>query len=221
MRNAESGWKVCPRKTRWQLGTVLLTACAAAASCGSVPKTDYFALRVPAPSAAPDPKTAAVLGVERFGAPEHLRDDRIVYYESPMQLNFYQYSRWSSDPATMTRDSVAQRLNQSGVFAEVRQLPAREGVDYYLGGRVLNFEEVDYEPPVKGRVALELSLARAEGRKVFWSGTRQAMVAAEGSGMPAVVEAVNAATDQVLNELLPPLLTAAEKDIGQGSKPSQ
>jgi len=157
-----------------------------------------------------------VLGIERFSAPEILRDDRLVYYESATQLNFYQYHRWSSEPATMMRDLVAQRLAQMGLFAEVRLLPAREPVDYLLRGRLLNFEEVDYASSVQGRAALELTLVRTRDRKVLWTAVRQAQSAVQGRGTPAVVEAVNAASEQVLSELLPLLVARAEQDIQQG-----
>jgi ABC-type uncharacterized transport system auxiliary subunit len=162
-----------------------------------------------------------VLGIERLSAPDVLRDDRIVFYESPTQLNFYQYHRWSADPATLVRDSIAQRLSQAGLFAEVRLLPAREPVDYLLRGRVLNFEEVDFGSGVKGRAGLELALVRAHDRKVLWTATRQAESAAQGQGVAGVVEALNAASDHVLSELLPLLLAQAEQDIAQGGrKPS-
>jgi ABC-type uncharacterized transport system auxiliary subunit len=194
---------------------------AGAVSCGSIPKTNYYGLRVPSPPGAHNPKTAAVLGIERLSAPEVLRDDRIVFYESPTQLNFYQYHRWSSDPATMIRDAIARRLGQAGLFAEVRLLPAREPVDYLLRGRVLNFEEVDYDSGVKGRAGLELTLVRAQDRKVLWTAARQAQDAAQGQGMAAVVEALNAASDRVLSELLPLLLAQAERDMQQrGLTPS-
>lgn len=157
-----------------------------------------------------------MLGIERFSAPEILRDDRLVYYESATQLNFYQYHRWSSEPATMMRDLVAQRLAQMGLFAEVRLLPAREPVDYLLRGRLLNFEEVDYASSVQGRAALELTLVRTRDRKVLWTAVRQAQSAVQGRGTPAVVEAVNAASEQVLSELLPLLVARAEQDIQQG-----
>lgn len=195
-------------------------AVAAAVACGSLPRTNYYTLRVPPSPQFHDPKTSAVMGIERLGAPEVLRDDRIVFYESPTQLNFYQYQRWSSDPATMLRDSIAQRLDHAGVFSNVRLLPARDPVDYLLRGRLLNFEEVDYEAGVKGRVALELALVRVRDRRVLWSDTRQALVAVQGKGVAAVVEAVNAASDQVLNELLPPLVAQVVQEIQQGSRKS-
>ena len=90
---------------------------------------------MPAAPAPTDPRTSFVLGVEHFRAPEILRDDRIVYYVSPTQMNFYQHHRWGSDPATLLSEFTAQWLESSGVFTQVKMLPVRERVDYTLGGK--------------------------------------------------------------------------------------
>jgi len=216
----ESGWNVWTRGSRNLRVAALALAAVALASCGSASRPNYYTLRVPAAPAANDPKTAAVLGVERLSAPEVLRNDRILYYESPTRLNFYENHRWSSDPSSLVRDSLAGQLSQAGVFSEVRLLPARDPVDYLLRGRLLNFDEVDYEGGAKGRVRLELTLVRVRDRKVLWSDVRQAQVPAPGKEVAGVVEAVNAASDQVLKELVPGLLAQVKQDIEQGLKTS-
>jgi ABC-type uncharacterized transport system auxiliary subunit len=159
-----------------------------------------------------------VLGLERLGSAEILRNDRLVYYSSPTQVGLYDYHRWISDPSTMLRDDIAQRIRQAALFADVQLLPARAESNYFLRGRVLNFEEVDYEGPVTGRVGLDLSLVRVSDRQVIWSGTKVVKVAAAGQGHAAVVEAMNAASEQVLGELVPQLLARAEEDLKQGAK---
>lgn len=220
MKSVESGWNVWKRGRRSLRVAAMAFAAVALVSCGSAPRPNYYTLRVPAAPAAHDPKTAAVLGVERLGAPEVLGNDRILYYESPTQLNFYENHRWSSDPSSLVRDSLAGQLSEAGVFSEVRLLPARDPVDYLLRGRLLNFEEVDFEGGVKGRVRLELTLVRVRDRKVLWSDVRQALVSALGKEVAGVVEAVNAASDQVLKELVPALLAQVKQDIEQGLKTS-
>jgi ABC-type uncharacterized transport system auxiliary subunit len=144
-----------------------------AVSCGGLPKTNYYALRSPAPAPANDPKTHFVLGVEHFRALEVLRDDRIIYYETPTQLNFYEHHRWSSDPPTLLSELTARALREMQLFADVRLLPSREPVDYILKGRVYHFEEVDEGPSGKVRVGLGLTLVRSRDRKVVWSADRQ------------------------------------------------
>src|SRR5579862_1313124 len=94
-----------------------LLAALFAVGCGGVPKTSYYTLQVPAAPAPTEAKTDFVLGVEHFRAPETLRDDRVVYYVSPTQMNFYENHRWSSDPATLLSEYTAQWLGSSGVFS--------------------------------------------------------------------------------------------------------
>jgi ABC-type uncharacterized transport system auxiliary subunit len=217
---AESRSNACRRsRSGWRAALGLLLALAGT-SCGSVPKTNYYTLSVPAPPSATDPKTTLVLGIEHFRATDALRDDRIVFYESPTQMNFYQYHRWSADPATMVTDLAARRLDQAGAFAAVRRLPSRDPVDYVVRGQVLNFEEVDHASGVRARVALEMALVRTRDRKTLWSQSRQAESAVQGKGVPAVVEALNAASTRVLDELLPGLVAQVERDAQQDSKPS-
>lgn len=221
MKSVASRWSTRAGKRNRALGLLVFPLALWAASCGSVPKTNYYTLRVPPPPAARDPKTTAVVGVERFRAADVLRDDRIVYYASPTELNFYQYQRWSADPATMLTEIVARRLEQFGIFTAVRVLPSREPVDYLVRGRVLNFEEVDSVAGVKARVALEMMLIRVRDHKILWSDSRQEESAPEGKGVPAVVQAVNAASERLLDGALPGLVAKVEADSRPGSPTSQ
>jgi ABC-type uncharacterized transport system auxiliary subunit len=192
----------------------------AAASCGSIPKTHYYTLEIPPPPSGANlrPRSDRVLGIERFRAPEVLRDDRILYYESPTQLNFYEYHRWAAEPADLFAEAIARRLRREQLFAEVRKLPARSSVDYILRGHVLNFEEVDEPGAVKGRVALELSLVRASDRAVVWAGSRTAEHPAARKGVAGVVEALNAASERALDELLRELTERVGQELAKSAE---
>ena len=192
----------------------LLTA-VFAVGCGSAPKTYFYTLQVPAAPAPTDPRTNYVLGVEHFRAPRILRDDRIVYYESPTQLNFYEYHRWSSDPPTLLSEVTARALRQMQLFAEVRMLPSREPVDYVLKGRVYHFEEVDEGPSGKARVGLGLTLVRSRDHKSVWSAERQVEQPIQTKGVAGVVEALNSSTEGLLGEVLPGLAAQVERDSTQ------
>jgi ABC-type uncharacterized transport system auxiliary subunit len=191
------------------------------ASCGGVPKTYYYTLRVPPAPAATDPKTNFSLAVEHFRATQVLRDDRIVFYKSATELGFYQHHRWSADPATMLAERTARWLDEMGIFAQVRMLPSREPVDYTLKGRLLDFEEVDYEGGGKGRVALELTLVRTRDRRVVWSFMRQAEHSIEEKGMTGVVNALNTSSDDLLGQALPALAQQVERDFAESQQRPQ
>jgi ABC-type uncharacterized transport system auxiliary subunit len=190
-------------------------------SCARVPRTQYYTLANPSPPSLSDPKTNFVLGVERLRAPERLRDDRIVYFESPTQMNYYQYSRWGADPSTMLSEFVIEWLNGLGTFTQVRILPAREAVDYVLRGRLFNFEEVDFKGESKGRVGLELVLIRSHDHKLVWSARRQTETPIQEKGIAGVVNALNVSSNQLLRDMIPGLVTQVEQDYKatQGQSP--
>jgi ABC-type uncharacterized transport system auxiliary subunit len=189
-----------------------------AAGCGGVPKTSYYTLQVPAVPAPTDPKTTYVLGVEHFHAPEVLRDDRIVYYESPTQMNFYEHHRWGSDPAALVSEFTAQWLESSGFFAQVIMLPARERVDYTLGGSVTSFEEVDAGGTPKARLALALSLVRMSDHKLAWSAEQHVETPISGHGVEGVASALNASCAQALSAMVPGLIAQVEQDVKNSGK---
>ncbi|HZP03043.1 MAG TPA: ABC-type transport auxiliary lipoprotein family protein [Terriglobia bacterium] len=190
-------------------------------SCGGVPKTHYYSLRLPSAPATVDPQTPFILGVEHFRSAQVLRDDRIVYYESPVQMNYYEYHRRSSDPPTLLTEQAVRALRQMGVFLEVRILPTPEPLDYLLRGRVNNFEEVDDSSGGKGRVALELWLLRSRDHKVVWNATREVESAIQEAGVPGVVKALNASSERILKDVLSGLAAQVEKDFKASQGPSQ
>ncbi len=214
-----NAWKA--RRADALLGAGGLLVVCLSVSCGGVPKTYYYTLRTPPPPAAGDPRTTLVLGIEHFRAPEMLRDDRIVYFQSPTEVNYYQYHRWSSDPPTLLTESTARWIDNAGVLGQVVMLPSREPVDYILRGRVEHFEEVDYEAGGKARVSLQLTLVRVRDHKVVWSGRNAAATPLEGKGMAAVANAANTAVDQLLRGLLPGLVAQVEQDYKASQGQSQ
>lgn len=209
-------WKPSYRGRAWAVLGLLMGLLAAA--CGGVPKTYYYTLQVPAAPPPADPRTSYVLGVEHFRAPELLRDDRIVYYVSPTQVNFYQHHRWGSDPATLLAEYTAQWADSSGVFTQVRMLPARERVDYILGGSLLSFEEIDTDGGAKVRLGLALSLVRTSDHKLVWSGEQRQETPLGGRGVEGVASALNASCAQVFRELAPGLIARVEQDFKSSAK---
>ena len=94
-------------------------------------------------------------------------------------------------------------------------LPSRESVDYILKGRVFHFEEVDEGSSEKARVGLGLTLVRSRDHKVVWSAERQVERPIQTKGVAGVVEALNASTEGLLDEVLPGLAAQVEHDLTQ------
>jgi cholesterol transport system auxiliary component len=190
-------------------------------ACGGVPKTRYYTVAMPAPAPASDARTSFVLDVPRFRAADILRDDRILYYKTPTEVNRYEYHRWSATPAEMMAELAARRLRAMGAFQQVRLFPRSIPGDYILQGRLMDFEELDYEPGGRVRVSLQLELLRTRDRKVVWSETRRSERGIQGKGVAAVAEALNASAAQVLDEALPGLTAEIEREAKPNPAPSQ
>ncbi len=212
------GWthKILHRKL---IGFGLLLA-AISAGCGSVPKTHYYTLRTPPPPSAPQTKTDFVLQVERFDVPEMLRDDRIVYYTSPTELNFYQYHRWSSSPGAMLSEFSVKYFSEAGLFKAVYSYPAPVHADYTLRGRLLDLAELDYEPggngkAGKGRAGLALDLVRNRDNDVVWSVRKEVEVAVRKKGMQGVVDALNMASQELLQDAFSGIAPVVERESAQ------
>ena len=81
----------------------------------------------------------------------------------------------------------------------------------------MDFEEVDDPSGVKGRIGLELTLVRSRDRQVVFLGRRQAEAAAQEKGVAGVVSALNSATQQLLDEMMPGLVAKVENDYREAS----
>ena len=187
------------------------------AGCGGkIPTTHYYTLKFPPPAAVTDPKTPMTLTIEPFRAAMNLRDDRIMYYESPTEFSYYEYHLWNPDPATLLAELTRRHLNELAIFAHVHLAPSHEHSDYVLRGHLLNFDELDYVPGGKARVALDLRLVRTRDEKVLWSDRREVERSIDGSGVAGVVDALSAASDQLLNDALPALAAVVQRDTAEG-----
>lgn len=188
---------------------------------GKIPSTHYYSLKFPPPSPPAEPKTSLTLSIEPFRAAMNLRDDRILYYESPIEFSYYEYHLWSPDPATLLAELTHRHLDRMAIFRHVHIAPNMDRTDYSLQGRLLNFDELDYVPGGRARVALNLVLVRNKDHKVIWSDRREVEHPVEGSGVSGVVEALSAASNQLLSDSLPALVSAVEQDSAVSSAQTQ
>ena len=176
---------------------VLLTA----AACGKAPATNFYTIDLPAPSEVGAAPAAVQVGVDRPRASHLLRQDRIVYFTSGNELNFYQYHRWAEPPVFLVQSALIRQLRSAGLFDNVVPYRAQKGLDYVVRGRLLAMEEVDTPGGVTARFGLELELVRQKDAQVVWSGraTRERPVAT--NSVEGVVEAMGGCVQESLDEL--------------------
>ena len=106
---------------RLAAGTMMLAI--ALAGCVSARSPRYYTISIP--SAQPqtsDPHFPVTLVMGRLYAPHLLRDDRVVYSMSDVELGVDEYHRWAEPPTGMIERLLVQRLRTSGKFRTVQLL---------------------------------------------------------------------------------------------------
>lgn len=182
------------------------------AGCGSVPRTSHYTVNfTPVPGNNSPALPNSRLGVALPRASHLLRQDRIVYFTSGSEMNFYQYHRWAEPPAFMVQSLLIRQLDVAGLFDSVEPYRAQRGLDYVLRGRLLAMEEVDKEPQITARFALELELTRQEDQHLVWTGRHACERPVSARTVPAVVEAVSGCVQETLDELTRSLRDAASR----------
>jgi ABC-type uncharacterized transport system auxiliary subunit len=175
-------------------------------SCGGAANGRLYTLHLPAPPAATGKPLPFSLGVEQFQAMDALADQRILRYETPIQVKYYEQDRWISEPAQLFTELTFRYLARAQRVKRVRMLPWAQRADYVVQGRVLNFEEVDSDRKRLARVALMLTLARYPTREVLWTNTFRDEEPVKGEGARALVEALSVGSDKVLKQGVAQLL---------------
>ena len=223
MKTVVSLWKDLRSRARCgkAAGLVLLTALLCSA-CGPS-QTRYYTLSITQPPAAGAPGTRFNLQVERFDAPDLLRDSRIIYYTSPTELNFDDYHRWSSDPGELLSDVAMKFFAKTGVFEQVYAFPAPARADYTLRGRVLDLSELRYTTAGgksrQVRLGLKLDLLQTQRNQVVWSSRLEQTEPLHKNDAQGAVEAMNVAAERLLQIAYGGISQALEHENAQ--KPQQ
>jgi ABC-type uncharacterized transport system auxiliary subunit len=204
-------------------GLVLLTVLLCTA-CGPA-NTRYYTLGVPHPPAAEAPGTHFTLQVERFDAPDLLRDSRIIYYTSPTELNFDDYHRWSSDPGELLSDVAMKFFAETGLFQQVYAFPAPVKADYTLRGRVLDLSELRYKTTGgksrQVRLGLKLDLLQTRKNQAVWSTRLEQTEPIRKDNAQGAVEAMNVAAERLLQTAYGGISRALEHERSSDTQQGQ
>jgi ABC-type uncharacterized transport system auxiliary subunit len=200
--------KTTPNSTvrRWAIGVALLLCAVLAAGCVSARSPRYYTISVP--RAVPQPAEAqfpVTLVVGRLYSPHLLRDDRVVYGMSDVELGVDEYHRWAEPPTGMIERLLTERLRTSGRYRAVQHLSSTAHGDYLLRGYLGNLNEVDDPAGLKARFALQLELVESKGGMVVWSDSFTHDEPVPQKTVTSVVESlekgVNLGIDQLTSDL--------------------
>jgi ABC-type uncharacterized transport system auxiliary subunit len=179
----------------------------ALAGCVSARAPRYYTISIP--SALPQTSEAqfpVTLVVGRLYAPHLLRDDRVVYSMSDVELGVDEYHRWAEPPTGMIERLLMQRLRSSGKFRTVQHLSSSTRGDFILRGYLGALNEVDDPSGIKARFTLQLELFDVKQARVVWNGNYTHDEPVAQKTVKAVVESlqkgVNMGIDQLSNEVI-------------------
>jgi ABC-type uncharacterized transport system auxiliary subunit len=153
---------------RLALGTLFLAA--AAAGCVSARAPRYYTISIPRS----EPQTSeaqfpVTLVVGRLYAPHLLRDSRVVYDMSDVELGVDEYHRWAEPPTGMIERLLTERLRASGRYRAVQRISSTSRGDFIVRGYLGSLNEVDDPAGLKARFTLQLELFDVKAGRVVWS----------------------------------------------------
>jgi ABC-type uncharacterized transport system auxiliary subunit len=173
-----------------------------AAGCVSAKSPRYYRLN-PAPVATQSntaPFQVSIL-VGRLTAPRILRDDRVVYGMSDVEMGVDEYHRWTEPPTEMIEDLLVQRLRRSGQYKSVQRISSTARGDYLLRGHLTSLNEVDQPAGIKARFNIQLELFEQKSGSVVWTGSYSHDEPVEKKSVTAVVESLEKSVNEGLEQL--------------------
>src|SRR5436309_630098 len=178
----------------------------AAAGCTTARAPRYYFLT--APPVSPQANAAqfpVTILVGRLSAPRILRDDRVIYGMSDVELGVDEYHRWTEAPTEMIEQLLVERLRRSGQYKSVQRISSTARGDYLLRGHLSSLNEIDDPAGIKARFNIQLELFDQKSGSVVWTDTYSHDEPVEKKSVTAVVEALqknmNAGMEQLTASL--------------------
>jgi ABC-type uncharacterized transport system auxiliary subunit len=180
---------------------VIFTVCAAA-GCGTARSPRYYYLSAPPPTAKPNAASFPVrILVGRLSAPRILRDDRVVYGMTDVEMGVDEYHRWTEPPTEMVEQLLVQHLRLSGQYKSVQRISSTARGDFLLRGHLTSFNERDDPAGIKARFAIELELFDQKAGSIVWTHSYSHDEPVDKKTVSAVVEALQKNVNVCLEEI--------------------
>jgi ABC-type uncharacterized transport system auxiliary subunit len=173
-----------------------------AAGCVSAKSPRYYRLNLATAAAQSNsaPFQVSIL-VGRLTAPRILRDDRVIYGMSDVEMGVDEYHRWTEPPTEMVEDLLVQQLRRSGQYKSVQRISSTARGDYLLRGHLSSLNEVDDPAGIKARFNVQLELFEQKSGSVVWTGSYSHDEPVEKKSVTAVVESLQKGVNAGLEQL--------------------
>ncbi len=179
----------------------IFVACLAA-GCVSARSPRYYRLNLfpIATQSNASPFQVSIL-VGRLTAPRILRDDRVVYGMSDVELGVDEYHRWTEPPTEMIEDLLVQQLRHSGQYKSVQRISSTARGDYLLRGHLSSLNEVDDPSGIKARFEIQLELFDQKSGSVVWTDKYSHDEPSDKKTVTAVVESLQKNVNSGIEQL--------------------
>src|SRR5271154_2904409 len=177
---------MCNSRLTYAIAFIAASLCLA--GCSKVRYPSYYAMNVPPPPSASQPKP--ILGsvaVKTFTAPGFLREGPIVYRPAPDQVKFYDYHRWAEDPRREVTTAVVNEMRARGLFRSVDVFDGNDAPECLLTGTLDHLEEVDGDSDVSTMVSISARLIELRTGQVLWQGTSSKTSKLDQRSVPGLV----------------------------------
>lgn len=188
---------------RW-VGTSLLLASLGGCALLSTGKGDGATQYAPDPRVEASPGWPSVrwsLTVAQPTAARAIDSARIAVRPSPQELQVYKGAQWAKRPSEMLEDAVLRALEDSGRIGVVSRQGTGIATDYRLVLDMRRFESDYASGQPAATIEVRAKLLHGTAPDVVASRTFLQAVPAEGTAVPAVVEAFETALAGMAREL--------------------
>jgi len=148
------------------------------------------------------PHSRVAVAVRRFETPMYLRQGRIVYRESPDQIEFYEYHRWAADPGATVTTAFIEALRSANAFSTVAPYDGQDRPDFLITGRLERLDEIDYGGGVRVEAKLSAVLTNLRTGAIIWSGDAAETSNVDSRDLNSVVAEMSHALQGSIDRLL-------------------
>jgi ABC-type uncharacterized transport system auxiliary subunit len=150
----------------------------------------YFLTATPVSPQANASRFPVTILVGRLSAPRILRDDRVVYGMTEVEIGVDEYHRWTEPPTEMIEQLLVEHLRRSAQYKSVQRISSTARGDYLLRGHLTSLNEWNDPAGIKARFNVQLELFDQKAGTVVWTDSYSHDEPVEKKSVSAVVEAL-------------------------------
>ena len=168
---------------------ILFVVIAAGCTTARAPRY-YFLTAAPVSPQVNASRLPVTILVGRLSAPRILRDDRVVYGMTDVEMGVDEYHRWTEPPTEMIEQLLVEHLRRSGQYKSVQRISSTARGDYLLRGHLTSLNESNDAAGIKARFNVQLELFDQKAGTVVWTDSYSHDEPVEKKSVSAVVEAL-------------------------------